>query len=59
LKVRLVSRTGIRLVPQDPNDEPAEKLPERIKAEKAAMPARQKQVKKSGKNHRKKAKNRK
>jgi type I restriction enzyme S subunit len=48
-----------RLVPQDPNDEPAEKLLERIKAEKAAMLARQKQAKKSGKNHRKKIKNRK
>jgi type I restriction enzyme S subunit len=43
-----------RLVPQDPNDEPAEKLLERIKAGKAAMLAKQKQVKKSGKNYRKK-----
>jgi type I restriction enzyme S subunit len=45
-----------RLVPQDPNDEPAEKLLERIKAEKAAILAKQKQVKKSGKKQRKKAK---
>ena len=34
-----------RLVPQDPNDEPAEKLLERIKAEKEAVLARQKQRK--------------
>ena len=38
-----------RLVPQDPNDEPAEKLLERIKAEKAAVLAKQKKVKKRGK----------
>ncbi|MDR1838561.1 MAG: restriction endonuclease subunit S [Treponema sp.] len=35
-----------RLVPQDPNDEPAEKLLERIKAEKAAVLANQKQTRK-------------
>jgi len=35
-----------RLVPQDPNDEPAEKLLERIKAEKAAVLAKQKQTRK-------------
>jgi type I restriction enzyme S subunit len=35
-----------RLVPQDPNDEPAEKLLERIKAEKAAVLAKQKQIRK-------------
>jgi type I restriction enzyme S subunit len=34
-----------RLVPQDPNDEPAEKLLERIKAEKAAVLAKQKKKK--------------
>jgi type I restriction enzyme S subunit len=39
-----------RLVPQDPNDEPAEKLLERIKAEKAAVLAKQKQTQKRGKN---------
>jgi len=39
-----------RLVSQDPNDEPAEKLLERIKAEKAAVLAKQKQTwKRSGK----------
>jgi len=38
-----------RLVPQDPNDEPAEKLLERIKAEKAAVLAKQKQTRKRGK----------
>jgi type I restriction enzyme S subunit len=38
-----------RLVPQDPNDEPAEKLLERIKAEKAAALAKQKQTRKLGK----------
>ena len=37
-----------RLVPQDPNDEPAEKLLERIKAEKAAVLAKQKQTRKRG-----------
>jgi type I restriction enzyme S subunit len=37
-----------RLVPQDPNDEPAEKLLERIKAEKAALLAKQKQTRKRG-----------
>jgi type I restriction enzyme S subunit len=31
-----------RLVPQDPNDEPVEKLLERIKAEKATVLAKQK-----------------
>jgi type I restriction enzyme S subunit len=45
-----------RLVPQDPNDEPAEKLLERIKVEKAVMLTKQKQVRKNGKNHRKKVK---
>jgi type I restriction enzyme S subunit len=35
-----------RLVPQDPNDEPAEKLLERIKAEKTAVLAKQKQIRK-------------
>ena len=35
-----------RLVPQDPNDEPAEKLLERIKAEKAAVLTKQKQTRK-------------
>jgi type I restriction enzyme S subunit len=39
-----------RLVPQDPNDEPAEKLLERIKAEKAAVLAKQKQTRKRGRN---------
>jgi Restriction endonuclease S subunits len=38
-----------RLVPQDPNDEPSEKLLERIKAEKAAVLAKQKQTWKRGK----------
>jgi len=38
-----------RLVPQDPNDEPAEKLLERIKAEKAEVLAKQKQTRKRGK----------
>jgi len=38
-----------RLVPQDPNDEPAEKLLERIKAEKATVLAKQKQTRKRGK----------
>jgi type I restriction enzyme S subunit len=38
-----------RLVPQDPNDEPAEKLLERIKAEKAAVLTKQKQIRKRGK----------
>jgi type I restriction enzyme S subunit len=37
-----------RLVPQDPNDEPAEKLLERIKAEKAKVLAKQKQIRKRG-----------
>jgi type I restriction enzyme S subunit len=37
-----------RLVPQDPNDEPAEKLLDRIKAEKAAVLAEQKQIRKRG-----------
>jgi type I restriction enzyme S subunit len=37
-----------RLVPQDPNDEPAEKLLERIKAEKATMLAKQKRTRKRG-----------
>jgi restriction endonuclease S subunit len=37
-----------RLVPQDPNDEPAEKLLERIKAEKAAVLTKQKQIRKRG-----------
>ena len=37
-----------RLVPQDPSDEPAEKLLERIKAEKTAVPAKQKQTRKRG-----------
>jgi len=37
-----------RLVPQDLNDEPAEKLLERIKAEKAAILAKQKQTRKRG-----------
>jgi type I restriction enzyme S subunit len=37
-----------RLVPQDPNDEPAEKLLERIRAEKAAVSAKQKQTRKRG-----------
>ena len=37
-----------RLVAQDPNDEPAEKLLERIKAEKAAVLAKQKQTRKWG-----------
>jgi len=37
-----------RLVPQDPNDEPAEKLLERIKAEKAEVLAKQKQTRKRG-----------
>ncbi|MDR2943038.1 MAG: restriction endonuclease subunit S [Treponema sp.] len=35
-----------RLVPQDPNDEPAEKLLERIRAEKAAVATGQKQTRK-------------
>ena len=35
-----------RLVPQDPNDESAEKLLERIKAEKTAVQAKQKQTRK-------------
>ena len=39
-----------RLVPQDPNDESAEKLLERIKAEKAAVLAKQKQTRKRGQN---------
>ena len=39
-----------RLAPQDPNDEPAEKLLERIKAEKTAVLAKQKQIRKRGKN---------
>jgi type I restriction enzyme, S subunit len=39
-----------RLVPQDPNDEPAEKLLERIKVEKAAVLARQKQTREWAKN---------
>jgi type I restriction enzyme, S subunit len=38
-----------QLVPQDPNDEPAEKLLERIKVEKAAVLAKQKQTRKRGK----------
>jgi len=38
-----------RLVPQDPNDEPAEKLLERIKAEKAAVLEKQKKTRKRGK----------
>jgi len=37
-----------RLVPQDPNDEPAKKLLERVKAEKAAILAEQKQTRKRG-----------
>jgi len=37
-----------RLVPQDPDDEPAEKLLERIKAEKEAVLAKQKQTRKRG-----------
>jgi type I restriction enzyme S subunit len=37
-----------RLVLQDPNDEPAEKLLERIKTEKAAVLAKQKQIRKRG-----------
>jgi type I restriction enzyme S subunit len=37
-----------RLVPQDPNDEPAEKLLERIRAEKAAVATGQKQTRKRG-----------
>jgi len=37
-----------RLVPQDPNDEPAEKLLERIRLEKAAVLAKQKQTRKRG-----------
>jgi type I restriction enzyme S subunit len=37
-----------RLVPQDPNDEPAEKLLERIKVEKAAVLTKQKQTRKRG-----------
>ena len=37
-----------QLVPQDPNDEPAEKLLERIKAEKAAVLAKQKRTRKRG-----------
>jgi type I restriction enzyme S subunit len=37
-----------RLVPQDPNDEPAEKLLERIKVEKAVVQAKQKQTRKRG-----------
>jgi type I restriction enzyme S subunit len=37
-----------RLVPQDPNDEPAEKLLERIKAEKVAVLVKQKQTRKRG-----------
>ena len=37
-----------RLVPQDPNDEPAEKLLERIKMEKAAVLTKQKQTRKRG-----------
>jgi type I restriction enzyme S subunit len=38
-----------RLVPQDPNDESAEKLLERIKAEKATVLAKQKQTRKRSK----------
>jgi len=37
-----------RLVPQDPNDEPAEKLLERIKAEKTAIQGKQKLQRKRG-----------
>jgi type I restriction enzyme S subunit len=37
-----------RLIPQDPNDEPAEKLLERIKVEKATVLAKQKQTRKRG-----------
>jgi len=37
-----------RLVPQDPNDEPAGKLLERIKAEKTAVLEKQKQTRKGG-----------
>ena len=36
-----------KLVPQDPNDEPAEKLLERIKAEKAKLEAEIKSKKKT------------
>jgi len=42
-----------KLVPQDPEDEPAEKLLERIKAEKAKLQAKQKAKKKKAKKPRK------
>ena len=45
-----------RLVPQDPNDEPAEKLLERIKAEKAAILEKQKQLRSPGSSKKKQAK---